>query len=109
MSQLVELQKRAEDFRALDADVIVVYREEQSGVDGLKKIVQVSKTTFTLALDPDKNSSAAYSPEKKTFKNYVIDRTGQVRKILPGTKTRRATADQLLEALREIREADDGS
>jgi len=102
MKQLVELQKQAKQFEDLHTEIIVVYREERSGVDGLKRIKAGSKTTFTLALDLDKKSSGAYSPKKPDFSNYVIDRTGVIRKILPGTKVRRASADQLLKAVKKI-------
>ncbi len=109
MKQLVELQQQAEKFEVLDADVIVVSREEQTGVDGLKKIRKASKSTFTLAVDLNKESSGAWSPKKSDFKNYVIDRTGIVREILPGKKTRRASADQLLDALKKLQRSRDES
>lgn len=105
MAQLVQLQKKADEFKKLQTEIVIVYREEKSGVDGLKKIKSASKTTFTLALDLDKQSSGAYSPDKGTFTNYVIDRKGVIRKTFPGTKVRRAAADDLLKTLREIQQA----
>lgn len=105
MKQLVELQKQHAQFEKLDAEVMVVYREEKSGVEGLRKIRDASKTTFTLALDLNKASSGAWSPGKSEFQNYVIDRKGIVRRILPGTKTDRASADVLLNTLRMLQPA----
>lgn len=107
MRQLVQLQGHAEDFKSLNAELIFVFREEGDGVDGLKKIKDKHETTFTLALDGDKKSSKAYSPEKMTFDNYVIDARGVVRGIVDGTLRDRATADELTKVLREIQSAKD--
>ena len=102
MRQLVQLQKQANDFKALNTELIFVFREESDGADGLKKIKQKTKTDFTLAVDLNKKSSAAYSSKKMTFDNFVIDRNGNVKGIIPGTLRDRATADELLRHLREI-------
>jgi peroxiredoxin len=102
MKQLVQLQDHAEDFKSLNAELIFVFREEADGVDGLKKIKEKHETAFTLALDNDKKSSTAYSPEKRTFDNYVIDTGGVVRGIVDGTLRDRATADELTKVLKEI-------
>ena len=106
MRQLVELQGHAEDFKSLNAELIFVFREEADGVDGLKKIKDKHETTFTLALDADKKSSKAYSPEKMTFDNFVIDTSGVVRGIVDGTLRDRATADELTKVLRQIQSKD---
>jgi peroxiredoxin len=82
-----------------------VYREERSGVAGLKRIKAGSMTTFTLAVDLNKESSGAYSAKKSDFSNYVIDKAGKIQKIVPGTKTTRATADQLLKTLKELQKS----
>ena len=37
MQQLVELQKHAEAFKRLNAELVFVFREESLGVSGLKK------------------------------------------------------------------------
>ena len=90
MKQLVQLQGHADEFKSLDAELIFVFREEADGVDGLKKIKEKHNTTFTLALDADKKSSKAYSPERMTFDNYVIDSGGVVRGVVDGTLKERA-------------------
>ncbi len=102
MRQLVQLQKQADDFKALNTEMIFVFREEQSGVEGLKKIRDKTKTDFTLTLDLDKQSTKAYSTKKMTFDNFVIDRKGVVQAVIDGTLRERATADELLKALRKI-------
>jgi peroxiredoxin len=108
MRQLVQLQGQADDFKSLDAELIFVFREEADGVDGLRKIKRDHKTTFTLALDPDKKSSRAYSPEKMTFDNYVIDSQGVVRGIVDGTLRDRATAEELIKILKGLQSGGEG-
>jgi peroxiredoxin len=102
MAQLVELQKHADDFKKLDAELVFVFREEADGVEGLKKIRDQRKTNYTLTLDFEKQSSKAYSSERMTFDNFVIDKTGVVRAAIDGTLRERAAADELLKALKEI-------
>jgi peroxiredoxin len=102
MRQLVQLQKHADDFKNLNAELIFVYREEKEGVDGLKKIKDKVNPTYRLALDFEKKSSGAYSPEKMTFNNYVVDSKGTVRGIVDGTLRDRATAEELTKIFKEI-------
>lgn len=102
MRQLVELQRHADEFKALGAELVFVFREEADGVDGLKKIRERSKTKFTLAFEPGKKSTKLYSPKRMTFDNYVIDASGNVRAIIDGTLRDRATAAELLKALKSI-------
>ena len=103
MKQLVQLQKRAEDFKALNAEMLFVYREESEGVEGLKKIKDKQKTTYRLSVDLNKKASGAYSPEANTYHNYVVDSNGIVRGIIEGTKSDRATAEELIEVLKQIK------
>ena len=107
MAQLVELQKRSDEFDKLDAELIFVFREEQEGVEGLKKIRDKYKPDFTLALDLDKKSSAAYSPANRTFDNYVVDKRGTIAAIIPGTLRVRATGDELVKILKELKSGED--
>ena len=105
MRQLVQLNEHAAEFKSLNAELIFVFREEQEGVDGLKKILERSKTKYTLALDLNNKSTAGYSPKRRTFDNYVISKSGVVKGVVPGTLRTRATAEQLIKHLKEI-EAD---
>ena len=102
MQQLVELQKHAETFRRMNAELVFVFREESLGVSGLKKIKAKHGTPYTLALDNQKQTSSAYSPKPMTFDNYVINSDGVVGKVVPGSLRKRATADVLIEALKAM-------
>ena len=102
MRQLVQLQKQSDDFKALNTEMIFVFREEKDGVDGLKKIRDKTKTGFTLTFDLDKKSTKAYSTKRMTFDNFVIDRKGNVQAVIDGTLRDRATADELLKVLRKL-------
>ena len=102
MKQLVQLQEHGAEFKSLNAEVVVIFREEEGGVAALRKIKERTNTTFTLATDLNKESSAAYSPKRMTFDNFVIDKGGNVKAVISGTLKTRATAEQLLTNLREI-------
>ncbi len=96
------MQKQADDFKKLNTELIFVFREEKEGAAGLKKIKGRTKTTFTLAVDLNKESSKAYSPQRMTFDNFVIDKKGNVKAVVPGTLRDRATAETLIKHLKEI-------
>ena len=102
MRQLVQLQERAAEFQKAKTKLVFVFREEEDGVDGLKKIKSRVATDYTLALDLDKQSSKPYSEKKMTFDNYVIRKDGTVKAIIDGSLRTRATADDLLKAIREF-------
>ena len=102
MRQLVELQKQYDEFKALNAELIFVFREEKEGIEGLKKIKTKTATTYTLATDLNKTSTLPYSTRKMTFDNFVVAKDGTVKAVIDGTLRDRATSDQLLEALRKI-------
>lgn len=82
--------------------MICIFREESEGVAGLKKTLAATKSPFTLAVDKDKKSTKAYSSKRMTFDNFVVDKDGVVRAIIPGTLRDRATAEALLKALQSI-------
>ncbi len=105
MAQLVELQKHEEEFSALNAELVFVFREEQEGVDGLKKIQEKHPSKFTLSLDLNKESSKAYSNERGTFDNFVVEKGGKIVEIIDGTLRQRATAEQLLKTLSKLENA----
>ena len=102
MKQLVELQKEADRFAALNTELIFVFREEREGVEGLKKIQERTKSKFTLAVDLGAKQTSAYSPKTRTFDNYVIDKKGTIRGVIDGTLRVRASAEQLLKILEGI-------
>lgn len=82
--------------------MICIFREEKEGVEGLKKVLANTKTPFTLAIDKDKKSTKAYSTKQRTFDNFVISKSGDVKAIIPGTLRDRATAEELIKELKEI-------
>lgn len=86
----------------MNTEVICIFREEKDGVSGLKKVLANTKTPFTLAIDTDKKSTKPYSTKQMTFDNFVIDKTGNVKAIIPGTLRDRATAEELIKSLNEI-------
>lgn len=102
MKQLVQLHAQADEFKKLNTELIFIFREEQEGVKGLEKIKDKTKTTYTLAVDLMNKSTTGYSAKRMTFDNYVVDHSGIVRGIIPGTLRDRATADALIKVLSEI-------
>ncbi|NNE00008.1 MAG: hypothetical protein HKN47_22035 [Pirellulaceae bacterium] len=106
MRQLVQLQKQADEFAKLNAEMMFVFREESDGVDGLKKIQEkveaANREHVRLGVDPQSKSSAAYSSKQRTFDNYVVDTEGVIRGVIPGTLRDRATAEELIKVLKEI-------
>ena len=79
-----------------------MFREESLGVNGLKRIRSKLATTYKLALDDQKKSSAVYSPKSMTFDNYLIDSDGVVRNNIAGSLLKRAGVDALVNALKSI-------
>jgi hypothetical protein len=53
-------------------------------------------------LDRDKEKTGKYSPGRRKFDNYVIDKNGAICAIIDGSLRKRALAKQLLAALEEI-------
>lgn len=98
MGQLKDLQKNYQDIRKAGGEVIVVFREERDGVDGLKKSQKVAGAEFPLLLDLGAKSTADYSTSG--FTTYIIDKQGKVKKILAGTKPKRPKAAEILAALK---------
>jgi peroxiredoxin len=102
MRQLVELRKNSDQFEEYGVEIICVFREEAKGVEGLKLVKDKTKVDFTLALDRDKEKTRKYSPGRRKFDNYVIDKNGVICAIIDGSLRKRALAKQLLAALEEI-------
>ena len=103
MAQLVQLQTEVGDlFEEHRANVIVVFREESDGQDGLKKVAAKTGTRFTLALDTDAKQTKRYSPGNQVHDSYVIDSKGVIRAILKGSRYDRAQADEFATALEQV-------
>lgn len=115
MRQLVQLKKSEERFQEMGVEVIAVFREEQNGVEGLKKIKRSTEVPFTLCLDTGAEQTAKYSPGRREFDNYVIDQSGNIAAKIDGDLRNRATSEQLFTVLEgltgeaEEAEAEEGS
>jgi peroxiredoxin len=100
MAQLVELQENYAAIQAHDAEVIVVFREDQDGVEGLRKSRDHASAEFPLLSDYGKETSGAYSDNG--FQTYVIDTDGVIRAILHGTLRERPMADVIISELEQL-------
>jgi len=92
-------------FAKENVEVIAVFREEQKGVQGLEMIKKQTKTEFALALDTGAKNTAAYSPGRRKFDSYVVDKTGVIRGIVSGDVRNRAKSQKLLSIISEINSA----
>ncbi len=103
MQQLVQLQEQAGDLlKKHKATVLVIFREETEGQEGLERVVERTKTDFKLALDLDAEQTRRYSPGRRVHDSYLIDSQGIVRAVLNGTRYDRAKADEFIKALNEL-------
>lgn len=98
MGQLKNLQENYEDISKAGGEVIVVFREERDGVEGLMKSKKVAGAEFPLLLDLGAKNTADYSTSG--FTTYIIDQEGKVKKILAGTKPKRPKAEAIIAALK---------
>lgn len=109
MNQLVELGKNANAFTEAGAEVIAVFREEKEEVAGLQKIVNKTKTTFTLALDNGKKQTPRYSAGRREFTGYVINPKGVITKVFEGDLRNRAKSAELIDAVKATMMKKEGS
>ncbi len=93
MRQLVQLQEKYPDFKALDCEIISIQREEKDGVPGLVKVGERTKAEFQITGDLGKKETRAYSQEG--FNTYVIDKNGVVQAILNGVKLKRPSGEKV--------------
>ena len=103
MEQLVQLQGDLGDLiEKCNVSVLVVFREESEGQEGLRKVAEQTKTEFTLALDTDAEETKRYSPGKMVHDSYIIDSEGVIRAILAGKRYDRARSNGFAEALHDM-------
>ncbi len=103
MAQLVQLQENVGDLiKKHNTNVLVVFREESEGQEGLEKVVEQTKTEFMLALDTNAEETKRYSPGKMDHDSYIIDSEGVIRAILDGTRYDRAQPDEFAKALTDM-------
>lgn len=102
MAQLVQLQESKDDlFDKHNAKVLVIFREESEGQEGLKKVIAKTNTEFTLALDLNAEATNRYSPGKMVHDSYIIDSDGVIRAILAGKRYDRAQSGEFAKALND--------
>ena len=99
LKQLLELRRNAEKLKAANARVVVVFREEAKGIDGLKLMKKRAKVDFTFALDNGKLQTAAYSPGDKEYSTYVIDKSGRIQGFIKGDIRNRAKSQRILDVI----------
>jgi len=99
LKQLLELRRNIEKIKAANARVVVVFREEAKGIDGLKMMKARAKVDFTFAIDNGKQQTAAYSPGDKEYSTYVIDKSGRVKGIIKGDTKNRAKTQRILDTI----------
>jgi hypothetical protein len=103
MKQLVQLQESLGDaIEDQSVNVLVIFREESEGQDGLEKVTKLIKGEYTLALDMNAQQTKLYSPGKLIHDSYIIDNNGVILSILVGTRYNRAQAHEFEEALHDI-------
>jgi len=100
MGQLAKLRKHEEQLEKFGANVMLVFREEKLGVEGLKKIKEKNPCDFTLVSDYGAKATAGYSTGG--FTTYVVDQDGVIRAVLEGTKTNRPTAEKIVAAVEDV-------
>ena len=103
MRQLVQLQENYEAIRELDAEVIVVFREDQDGAAGLEKSREHADAEFPLLSDLGTETSSAYSGNG--FQTYIIDHEGVIRAAMDGTLRERPMSAEIMDQLGQL--ADD--
>ena len=106
MKQLVQLRENKDVFQKHKVNVIVVFREEKEGQEGLKKVVKATKADFILALDLNAQHTGRYSPGERVHDSYIIDSSRVIRVILPGKRYDRASIEEFEKALARLRKRD---
>ncbi|MDG2388966.1 MAG: peroxiredoxin family protein [Planctomycetaceae bacterium] len=99
MRQLKELSNHYEDISKAGGEVIVVFREDKDGAEGLKKSQKTGATKFPLLLDLGAKEIADYSTTGYT--TYIIGKDGTVENILAGKKSKRPSAHAIIEAVKK--------
>jgi peroxiredoxin len=100
-AHMLDLQQRYRDFREEGAEVVAVFREEESELRALRILRTTTRAEFPLLSDYLSKQTGGYSPTG--YAAYVIDRQGKIRAVIPGTLTDRPDIGQLLEAVRAIK------
>lgn len=96
------MQKLAGELEKSNARVLVVFREEEEGQQGLRKIRKHVTADFTLTLDLHAEQTADYGMGPPTFETFLIDPEGVIRAIISGTTYDRPRGEDIVRKLREL-------
>lgn len=98
MKQLVQLLEHKSTFDELETELICVLREESEQIAGLKKAQ--ARTKFPqLLIDTPATHTAAYSTQD--FATYLIDKSGEVKSVITGTRYKRPSANKVVSAAKK--------
>ncbi len=99
MAQLKSIAKKKAQFKKAGYEIIAVLREENKGLEGAKKAEKSSRFP-TLLLDTPTKVTKDYQHEG--YATYIIDKSGKVKAVLSGPKTKRPTAEAILKTVQEL-------
>ncbi|MCH2331854.1 MAG: hypothetical protein MK312_09995 [Roseibacillus sp.] len=103
MKQLVQLrEKMAGILTESESNIVVIFREEQDGQRGLRKVADKTQVSFALALDTPARQTSGYSQGDRVHDSYIIDKSGVIRSVLKGTRHDRAQAGEFARELEKI-------
>jgi len=99
-AHITAMNKQYSEFKKAGAEVVVIYREEDKGLAGLKLIRKKTGAAFPMGLDLNKKKTSEYS--SSGFSSYVIDKKGVVQKAITGSVRSRPKPADLLAALKAL-------
>ena len=84
MKQLVQLrEKMAGILTESESNIVVIFREEQDGQRGLRKVADKTQVSFALALDTPTRQTSGYSQGNRVHDSYIIDTVCYTHLTLP--------------------------
>ncbi len=98
MGQVKQLQNHYQEIQKAGAEVVVVFREERDGMEGMMKSQKTTGAQFPLLLDDNKQMTGDYSPEG--YSTYIINPKGEITQVIHGTKANRAGIPAMMKALK---------
>jgi len=102
MQQLGQLQKLSDEIDNANARVLVVFREEQDGQEGLQEVREHVTADFALTLDLHAEQTKAYGMGPPTFETFLIDPEGVIRVILSGSTYNRPLGTEIVRKLQAV-------
>ena len=96
----MQLQQSYDRIRKLGAEVISVHREDKLLNKGLQRTMKSTAGEFLFLSDYKNVATKSYS--QGAFFTYVIDKSGVIRKILPGAKRTRAGVKSIIGVLETL-------